>query len=206
MWLLKTIKQTYQNKLFPYFKFFLSNSCKERDQGAEGCKSVSPSPFQMGFAATALDPARDLQRLHTLIINNLAGFNILNDPGGLYYKESAVQENPLQLHKTIMAIREAAMEIDNNHRTYKAFLEREMKYGSRQAPIGDDNYLHLMRGNLGNTSIGNNNTSATSPSSATLPHPTIHHNALNTLDNSPRLFIRNDVLRNSLTNEKCSQY
>lgn len=159
----------------------------------------------MGLA-TALDPARDLQRLNTLIMNNLTGFNILNDPGGLYYKEAGVEENPLQLHKTIMGIKEAAIDLDNIHRTYKTFLEREMKYGSRQAPIGDDNYLHLMRGSLGNTTIGNSNNISATSSSSTLPHPTIHHNTLNTLDKSPRLFIRNEVLRNSLTNEKFSHY
>lgn len=177
---------------------FIINSCKERDQCAKGCESVSPSPFQMGLA-TALDPARDLQRLNSLIINNLAGFNIFNDPSCLYYKEAAVQENSLQLHKTVKAIQDAATDLDKIHRTYKTLKEREMKYGSRQAPIGDDNYLHLVRGNLGNS------TTATS-SASTLPHLTIHHNTLNALDKSPRPFIRNEMLRNSLTNEKISHY
>lgn len=174
----------------------------------------------MGLA-TALDPARDLQRIHTLIMTNLAGFNILSDPNGPYYNEMAVQENPMQLHKTILAINEAAIELDNIHRTYKTLVEREMKYGSRQAPIGDDNYLHLMRGNLGtpisnsgtNNNMNNkhnNSTSATSSASTALSHSNNvvvqHHNTLNALDKSPRLYIRNEVLRNSLTNEKLSHY
>lgn len=141
----------------------------------------------MGLAA-ALDPARDLQRLNTLIINNCAGFKMLSDPNGMYSKEQAVQDDPTQLRMTIVAITKAAYDLDQVHQRYKAALDREMKYGSRQAPIGDDNYLHLIRGSLG-------------PS---LTSAVQQHN--NTINQSPTFFNRNEMLRNSFNNDKFSQY
>lgn len=178
---------------FNEFLIYTFFSCKERDQYAKGCKSVSPSPFQMGLA-TALDPARDLQRLNTLIINNLGGFKMFREPDGIYSKELTVKEDIVQLRQTINALTEIAIHLDQIHRRYNAKLGREMQYGSRQAPIGDDNYLHLTRSGLG-TTMSITTTSATTHQHHTLP-----------LDKSPKYFIRNAVLRNSLTNDKFSQY
>lgn len=151
---------------------------------------VSPSPFQMGLATT-LDPARDLQRLNTLIINNLDDLKLFTEPNSVYSKEITSSEDLLQLSKkrsSIMAMIDAAVKLQQIHLTYRALIDRELKYGSRQAPIGDDNYLHL-RGN-----------SATMP---TLNHQK-HHNL--GLDNSPNFFIRHEMLRSSLTNDKLSHY
>lgn len=192
-WQFRTLKKIQQILIKFQFSSLTPYSCKIRDQYAKGCKSVSPSPFQMGLA-TALDPARDLQRLNTLIINNSAGFAMLNDANGSYSKEPTVQDDPTAVRKTIMALTKAALDLDQIHRTYKLALDREMKYGSRQAPIGDDNYLHLIRNGLGTTLTAaavqqHNNTN-------TMIH---HHHS------SPK-FYRNEVLRNSFNNDKLSQY
>lgn len=145
----------------------------------------------MGLATT-LDPARDLQRLNTLIISNLDDLKSLNEPKNMFTQEITAPEDLMMLHKNAMALMDAAVSLQNIHLTYRALIDREMKYGSRSAPIGDDNYLHL-RSSL----------AAAGHTSSTLP--TIKHHSLG-LDHSPRHFIRNDLLRSSLANEKLSTH
>lgn len=166
---------------------------------------MSPSPFQMGLA-TALDPARDLQRLNTLIISHMDSLAILTDPskGSAYSKEPTVHDDPAQVRKTIMGIRNAALDLDQTHRTYKMALDREMKYGSRQAPIGDDNYLHLVRNGLSSqltSTVQQYNTT-----NALMHHHNQQQQHQNHHHQSPTFFNRNQVLRNSFTNDKLSPY
>lgn len=158
---------------------------------------MSPSPFQMGLATT-LDPARDLQRLNTLIINNLDNLKSFTEANSVYSKEITSPEDLLQLHKNVMAMIDTSVKLQQIHLTYRALIDREMKYGSRQAPIGDDNYLHLLRSGL--SASGGQNTSTTLPT----PHHQKHHNL--SLDKSPNFFIRNEMLRSSLSNDQFSHY
>lgn len=146
----------------------------------------------MGLA-TALDPARDLQRLNTLIMNNLNSFKLLLEPGGFYSKELTTQDDMVNLRKNIKIITDTAIHLDQIHRNHKATLIRCMQYGSRQAPIGDDNY-YLTRG----SGLGNN--AAGSKGAATHQHHTLP------MDKSPKVFIRNEMLRSSLTNDNFSNY
>lgn len=189
---------------FPYFKlfdsfFFADFSCKERDQYAKGCQTVSPSPFQCQMSlATTLDPARDLQRLNTLILNNLEELKLFTEPNRVYNKETTAPEDLKQLHKNGIAMHDTAVQLQQIHLTYRALIDREIKLGSRQAPIGDDNYLHLTRSGL---NAGNNQNTASSLN--TLNHQK-HHNL--GLDKSPNFFIRNEILRSSLSNDKFSHY
>ncbi|XP_053680398.1 GTPase-activating protein [Anopheles nili] len=114
--------------------------CNESDQYAQGCTPVSSSsPMQMELA-TALDPARDLQRLHSLIFANITSLEVL-DPA----LNGTACEDPMAARKTIKKLNEIACTLDQIHRKYKSMLARDLKYGSRQAPIGDDNYLHMPR-------------------------------------------------------------
>lgn len=148
----------------------------------------------MGLATT-LDPARDLQRLNTLIINNLDDLKLFTEPNSVYSKEFVSPDDLHQFHKNVQVMIDTAVKLQQIHLTYRALIDREMKYGSRQAPIGDDNYLHLIRSGIGAGS--NQNTTATLP---TLNHQR-HH-----LNKSPNLFIRNEMSRSSLTNDKFSHY
>ncbi|XP_032592524.1 GTPase-activating protein [Drosophila grimshawi] len=147
--------------------------CGRSDENAPGCKNVSAKEmdyFQMDLV-TALDPALDLQRIHTLIMSNMNQLDALLDP--LAYRQhlplplqqqqqQQQQSNPLvplasalqqqqspqafvEFKKTIEKLREKAYAIDKDHRDYKQGITRKLKYGSRQAPIGDDNYWHMMR-------------------------------------------------------------
>ncbi|XP_075159495.1 ras GTPase activating protein 1 [Haematobia irritans] len=136
--------------------------CNRSDENAPGCKNVSAEAmnyFQMDLI-TALDPALDLQRIHTLIMSHMAHLEAFLDQTGNFHQLQQ-QHNPLvatalslQQHSphvyakfkaTIIQLREVAYVIDKDHRNYKQGISRELKYGSRQAPIGDDNYLQMMR-------------------------------------------------------------
>lgn len=136
--------------------------CDRSDENAPGCKNVSAEAmdyFQMDLI-TALDPALDLQRIHTLIMSHMTQLEaFLDQSGGFHHLQQ--QHNPLvataltlqqlsshtfaKFKATIMQLREVAYVIDKDHRNYKQGISRELIYGSRQAPIGDDNYLQMMR-------------------------------------------------------------
>uniref|UniRef100_A0A182JMT7 Ras GTPase-activating protein n=1 Tax=Anopheles atroparvus TaxID=41427 RepID=A0A182JMT7_ANOAO len=114
--------------------------CNEGDQYAQGCTPVSSSnPMQMELA-NALDPARDLQRLHSLLITHHSSLEELSpDLNG------TASEDLAAVRKTITKLNEIATGLELIHRKYKSTLVRDLRYGSRQAPIGDDNYLHMPR-------------------------------------------------------------
>lgn len=134
--------------------------CVRSDENAPGCKNVSPEAidiYQMELV-TALDPALDLQRIHTLIMSHMTQLEALLDPVAFHHLQQhnpllptaiALQQQSAQTYAdfktTIEQLRKVAYVIDKDHRDYKQGIARELKYGSRQAPIGDDNYLHMMR-------------------------------------------------------------
>lgn len=140
--------------------------------------------------ATALDPARDLQRLHSLIMVNFGSLEEL-DP-----TLNAACDDPAAARKTIKKLNELANGLERIHRKYKTMLAREMRYGSRQAPIGDDNYLHTSRllagGGGASGGVGGGNLAATAAAAAAA------------FERSPGLFHRNHPLRSS-DNERFSQ-
>ncbi|XP_016971729.2 GTPase-activating protein isoform X1 [Drosophila rhopaloa] len=140
--------------------------CGRSDENSPGCKNYSDKDMdycQMDLV-TALDPPLDLQRIHTLIMSNMSVLESLLDP--LTYHQHLPQtqhqqHNPLvplatdlqkhspqafaEFKRTIDKLKEKAYAIDRDHRDYKQGITRQLKYGSRQAPIGDDNYWHMMR-------------------------------------------------------------
>ncbi|XP_039485712.1 GTPase-activating protein isoform X2 [Drosophila santomea] len=140
--------------------------CGRSDENSPGCKKVLDKTmdyFQMDLV-TALDPALDLQRIHTLIMSNMSVLESLLDPLTYHQHLSQTQHqqhNPLvplatdlqkhspqafaEFKRTIEKLQEKAYAIDRDHRDYKQGITRQLKYGSRQAPIGDDNYWHMLR-------------------------------------------------------------
>ncbi|XP_018804156.1 PREDICTED: GTPase-activating protein isoform X2 [Bactrocera latifrons] len=134
--------------------------CSRSDENAPGCRTVSAEAinyFQMDLV-TSLDPALDLQRIHTLIMSHMTQLVAPLDPIAFHHLQQGhnplaptalalQQQSPaayVEFKNTIEQLRKVAYAIDRDHRNYKAGIARELKYGSRQAPIGDDNYLHMM--------------------------------------------------------------
>ncbi|XP_076388798.1 ras GTPase activating protein 1 isoform X3 [Megachile rotundata] len=154
--ILTKICHTNSNRLEKYHPSAYINGhwlcCKAVAEVAPGCSEVSPA-VEAGLRMV-LDPARDLQRIHSLIFTNMPRLETLmsacecqavygaNDmcmiPGG----GSPIEDVP-SCFKTLTALREAAYALQHEHRAYFRRLARDTKYGSKQAPIGDDNYLHL---------------------------------------------------------------
>ncbi|XP_034175268.1 ras GTPase activating protein 1 isoform X3 [Osmia lignaria lignaria] len=154
--ILTKICRTNSNRLEKYHPSAYINGhwlcCKAVAEIAPGCSEVSPA-IEAGLRMV-LDPARDLQRIHSLIFTNMPRLETLmsacecqavygaNDmciiPGG----GSPIEDVP-SCFKTLTVLREAAYALQHEHRAYFRRLARDTKYGSKQAPIGDDNYLHL---------------------------------------------------------------
>ncbi|GAB1866707.1 Ras GTPase-activating protein 3 [Camponotus japonicus] len=154
--ILTKICQTNSNRLEKYHPSAYINGhwlcCRAAAEVAPGCSEVSPG-IEAGLRMV-LDPDRDLQRIHSLIFTNMSRLETLMNacecqavygasdicviPDG----GSPIEDVP-SCFKTLNALREAAYALQGEHRAYFRRLARDTKYGSKQAPIGDDNYLHL---------------------------------------------------------------
>ncbi|XP_015603727.1 ras GTPase-activating protein 3 isoform X2 [Cephus cinctus] len=154
--ILTKICQTNSNRLEKYHPSAYINGhwlcCRAVAEIAPGCSEVSPG-VEAGLRIV-LDPDRDLQRIHSLIFTNMPRLETLMSacecqavygasemcvlPGG----GSPIEDVP-SCFKTLTALRDAAIALEREHRAYFRRLARDTKYGSKQAPIGDDNYLHL---------------------------------------------------------------
>lgn len=136
----------FVNNLICYY------SCQRDNQNAQGCESVSPFQIEL---PTALDPARDLQRLNSLIVDHieqLDKFSTVSSSLSNGYEDLA------QTRKTASDLKDVALSLKQIDARYKSALMREMRYGSMQHPIGDDNYLHMSRNGLAQQiqSVGSN--------------------------------------------------
>ncbi|XP_043287426.1 GTPase-activating protein isoform X3 [Venturia canescens] len=154
--ILTKICHTNSNRLERYHPSAYINGhwlcCRAMSEIAPGCSEVSPG-IEAGLRMV-LDPDRDLQRIHSLVFTNMPRLETLMSacecqavygasemcvlPGG----GSPIEDVP-SCFKTLNALREAAFALQHEHRAYFRRLARDTKYGSKQAPIGDDNYLHL---------------------------------------------------------------
>ncbi len=135
-----------------HFHIF-SHSCQKDNQNAQGCESVSPFQIEL---PTALDPARDLQRLNSLIVDHLEQLDKFNTVG-VASLTNGFEDLP-QTRKTAADLKDVALNLKQINARYKSALIREMRYGSMQHPIGDDNYLHMSRNGLAQQiqSVGSN--------------------------------------------------
>lgn len=135
---------------------------------------MDETPLEVDLV-TQLDPARDLQRLHALIIMNM---NVMNK----YFDSNLGEgEEMVLMRQTLKDISKVAMHLEQIHRKHRNKENKEMKIGSQQEPIGEDNYLRGM------SSSSLNSGSSTTPR----PTPTQH------FDIPPALFQRGHYLRNS---------
>ncbi|KAH0949487.1 hypothetical protein HN011_005751 [Eciton burchellii] len=154
--ILTKICQTNSNRLEKYHPSAYINGhwlcCRAVAEVAPGCSEVSPG-MEAGLRMV-LDPDRDLQRIHSLIFTNMPRLETLmnacecqavygaSDMCVIPDGGSPIEDVP-SCFKTLTALRDAAYMLQREHRAYFRRLARDTKYGSKQAPIGDDNYLHL---------------------------------------------------------------
>ncbi|KAF5291026.1 hypothetical protein FQR65_LT11479 [Abscondita terminalis] len=147
--LLTKICQTNSNRLEKYHPCAFINGqwlcCKSPNELAPGCSAVSCPENNLHMT---LDPERDLQRMHSLIISNISGIERLLTSRECASVYGTYGEDIESCHTTLKQILEVAYQLEQKHRTYQRMLARETKYGSKAAPIGDDNYLLASRMNL----------------------------------------------------------
>ncbi|XP_063834654.1 GTPase-activating protein [Ostrinia nubilalis] len=121
--------------------------CGRPEAEAEGCGGRTESTEYLtegdlrapAALALRLDPARDLQRLHALLVAHAHRLDaaVLRLPDVTNVEEREAEAT------TLRDLQKAMFDLEHRHRLYRRSLARETKYGSKQAPIGDDNYLHL---------------------------------------------------------------
>lgn len=146
-------KFPFRNKICNFkFHSLTLFSCQKDNQNAQGCESVSPFQIEL---PTALDPERDLQRLNSLIVDHLEQLDKFNAVGTTLVN---CYEDLAQTRKTASDLKDVALNLKQINARYKSALIREMRYGSMQHPIGDDNYLHMSRNGLAQQiqSVGSN--------------------------------------------------
>ncbi|KAI4464411.1 ras gtpase-activating protein [Holotrichia oblita] len=118
--LLTKICQTNKNRLTKYHPSAFRNGqwrcCQSPIELAPGCKEVS-SIDSNNFHMT-LDPERDLQRMHSLIITELNKRDL---------KNKNVSDPCLILNK----LQEVVYQIEHKHKCYQRSIARDTKYGSK---------------------------------------------------------------------------
>jgi hypothetical protein len=152
--------------------------------------------------ASSLDPSRDLQRIYSLFIA------YANEPPLIYGDSDSYVSlgfsDAAATHRTLQKLIEITKSLEQIHNKYKQTLVRQTKYGSRQAPIGDDNYFNVRSTN--NQQAQNQqqqqhqHQSPQSQQQQQQQHMNLQH-----IDKSPNFFYRKHYLQSSPNNEHFSQ-
>ncbi|RZF38857.1 hypothetical protein LSTR_LSTR015632 [Laodelphax striatellus] len=149
--MLAKICRTNDHRLQKYHPgAFINNHwlcCKSTNENTIGCCDVSTNLDLQ----TNIDAEREFARLQALTIANMDRLeNVMTAcecqavyTGDICYLPNSVIEDVQSCFKTLKQLREAALNLEQEHRAYLRRVARETKYGSKQAPIGDDNYLLL---------------------------------------------------------------
>lgn len=83
-----------------------------------------------------LDPERDLQRIHSLIISHLGCIESIiqaceNEYCRAVPRMGFVIEDSRSLYNLLVQLREIAYQLEQKHRVYQRTLARDTKYGSK---------------------------------------------------------------------------
>ncbi|XP_050309453.1 GTPase-activating protein isoform X2 [Anthonomus grandis grandis] len=139
--LLTKICQTNANRLQKYHPSAFINGewmcCKSPNELAPGCSEVSQ--VDSNNYHMTLDSERDLQRVHSLVIAHVLHLE--------RFIQMLDDRNP-EIRDVMKQLLEVSFAIEDRHQSYRRTLNRNTKYGSLAAPIGDDNYLLASRMNL----------------------------------------------------------
>lgn len=183
----------FEKTYFTKWKKLSTFSCHENDQSAIGCKSMADKPFEMELV-NQLDPARDLQRIHSLIVSHSSLINKYFDSSDEEIKNS---EEFKKCRNTLQKVMEYSMNLEQTHRKVKTNELKDSKIGSQLQPIGDDNYVRSGLSppipQLSVTSMSTGNPFHVSGSSTTPRHQTSNSH----IEISPNFFHRHHILRSS---------
>ncbi|XP_075537385.1 ras GTPase activating protein 1 [Dermacentor variabilis] len=125
--------------------------CKEESETAPGCSPVTS--YNLADIKVTIDTDREMQRVHSIFLNQMHIIERLIEtcrqqlqgpavPGVEFrLPPGFVVEDPASLLTTLSSIKTFVETMELKHERHRHHLYRQTQYGSKQAPIGDDNYL-----------------------------------------------------------------
>ncbi|XP_045624845.1 ras GTPase-activating protein 3 [Procambarus clarkii] len=124
--------------------------CKSTSEHAPGCSAVSN--YLECDLKIYIDSDREMERLWSLLMENMASLEKLHSAceNAVIYGTprevtvgGVVLDNPSVSLKSLSSVITSVIQLQQEHRNHQRRLLRTLRYGSKQAPIGDDNYLLL---------------------------------------------------------------
>lgn len=125
--------------------------CKEESETAPGCSPVTS--YNLADIKVTIDTDREMQRVHSIFLKQMHIIERLIETCQQQLQSTAmpgvefrlppgfVLEDPASLYTTLCSIKTFVENMEVKHERHRHHLYRQTQYGSKQAPIGDDNYL-----------------------------------------------------------------
>lgn len=164
--ILTKVCKSNKNRLKEYHPAAFINGhwlcCKSVNEMAPGCCPVSAgvSPD----IKVNIDSDREIERVYSLFLENTAKLERLLsgcESQAVYMGEKDQQlaefviEDTQTLFQTLQCIKACIFSLEQEHEQHLRNTYRQTRYGSEQAPIGDDNYLMMAAQNARFDSDGN---------------------------------------------------
>ncbi|ROT82095.1 ras GTPase-activating protein 3 isoform X1 [Penaeus vannamei] len=128
--------------------------CKATSEQAPGCSAVSN--YMECDLKTHIDSDREMERLRSLLMENMPKLEKLHkacESAQIYGGSrdlsvvGGVLDDPVASQKSISQVIASVIQLQQEHKNHERKFLRTVRYGSKQAPIGDDNYLLLASSN-----------------------------------------------------------
>ncbi|MPC27319.1 Ras GTPase-activating protein 3 [Portunus trituberculatus] len=128
----------------------LLGGCKSTSENAPGCSAVSN--YLDCDLKVHIDSDREMERLKSLLVDNLASLKKLHnmcENAAMYGTTQEVTiggvvlEHPSRTLQSLHSLIASVIQLQQEHRSHQLRMFHTVRYGSKQAPIGDDNYLLL---------------------------------------------------------------
>lgn len=160
--ILAKVRKSNKQKLTEYHPGAFINEqwqcCKAISKTAPGCEPVSSSGVSANIKVH-IDSDREIERIHSLFLTNAEKLErLINacEERAVYAGDTQpicpefIIEDTKTCFKTLTRIQQCVYELKHRHEQHLRNMYRQTKYGSEQAPIGDDNYLRMAAQNAQN--------------------------------------------------------
>uniref|UniRef100_A0A6A7G5G4 Ras GTPase-activating protein 3-like n=2 Tax=Hirondellea gigas TaxID=1518452 RepID=A0A6A7G5G4_9CRUS len=151
--LLTKVCQYNKHRLKQYHPGAYLNShwqcCKAGSEHAPGCSAVSN--YLEVDLNIQIDAEREMESILGLLLSNITKLKQLHEvckSGGDVVVAGITLEEPAATQRCIERVMDAVMTLHQHHMSHRNTLRHTTRPGSKQAPIGDDNYL-LLSSNIG---------------------------------------------------------